>query len=102
MNTPRDTLGICLDAREKGIAAIPVHPGTKVPAVAWKRWQTEMPPLDLQLEWFADRDVNIAILCTGMVVFDVDDPDLAELVLKNCGDTPHKVRSPRGGVHLGY
>ena len=30
-------------AAEKGIAAIPVLPGTKIPAVKWKRYQTELP-----------------------------------------------------------
>lgn len=95
-------LDIALDARAKDIAAIPCHPGMKVPMVPWKRWQAEMPPLKLQRAWFADPDVNVAIICSGMAVFDCDDPDMAELVVKHCGDTPHKVRTPRGGVHLGY
>ncbi len=37
-----------------------------------------------------------------MVVFDCDAPELAERVLSECGDTPHKLRTPRGGVHLGF
>ena len=44
MDTPRDNLEVALDARAKGYASIPVHPGTKVPAVQWKRWQGELPP----------------------------------------------------------
>lgn len=97
-----DTIGIALDARAKGLVAIPCHPGTKVPAVKWKPWQATMPPLDLQRAWFADTRVNVAIITAGLVVFDCDDPAKADLVLAACGDTPHKVRTPRGGLHLGY
>ena len=32
-------LETALDARDKGIVCIPVHAGTKVPAVKWKRMQ---------------------------------------------------------------
>lgn len=102
METPRDTLGTALDARAKGIVAVPCHPGTKVPMVAWKRWQTEMPPEELQRLWFRDTRVNVAILTTGMVVFDCDDPAIGSLVLRQCGETPHAIRTPRGGIHLGY
>src|SRR5437667_11820819 len=37
-----------------------------------------------------------------MVLFDCDDPAKAELVLEKCGDTPHRVQTPSGGLHLGY
>jgi hypothetical protein len=101
MRKQPDTLGIALDAREKDIVAIPCHPGTKIPAVRWKVWQTMMPPEELQRQWFREP-CNVAIVTSGMVVFDCDDPDLAEWVLAECGDTPHQVKTPRGGVHLGY
>lgn len=39
-------------ARELGIAAIPIHPGTKIPAVPWKRFPTELPSDELLREWF--------------------------------------------------
>lgn len=95
-------LEIALDAREKGIVAIPCWPGTKVPALkTWKEWQTAMPPIELQREWFCEK-CNIAIITTGMVVFDVDDPEKANLVIENCGETSHKLKTPRGGIHLGY
>lgn len=92
---------IALDAREKGAVAIPCFPGTKQPKIRWKQYQTEMPSIEEQREWFRDA-CNIAILTTGRVVFDCDDPAKVELVLENCGDTPHKLRSPSGGLHLGY
>lgn len=102
METSRDNLGIALDARAKGISAIPVLPGSKVPAVKWKQWQTELPPEELLRQWFEGTRCNIAIVTSGMVVFDVDDLAKAELVLKECGDTSHKLRTPGGGMHLGY
>jgi len=101
MKAPRDNIEIACDARAKGIVAIPCHPGTKVPAVKWKEWQTQMPPIELQREWF-DKPRNIAIITTGMVVFDCDDPTKAELVIEKCGDTEHKLKTPSGGIHLGY
>lgn len=91
---------IALEAREKGIVAIPCRPGSKIPAIRWKEWQASMPPLEMQRKWFAN-DCNIAIVTTGMVVFDCDDPAQAELVIEKCGETPHKLKSPRG-IHLGY
>src|SRR5438874_10609720 len=101
METSRDTLGTALDALAKGIAPVPVVEGTKIPAVRWKEWQTKLPPEELVREWFSVRR-NIAIVTTGMVVFDVDDPEKAELVIAACGETPHALRTPRGGIPLGY
>jgi hypothetical protein len=93
---------LALAHAEKGIVSIPCHPGTKIPCVKWKQWQHEMPPAEVLRTWFADTRNNIAIITTGMVVFDCDDPEKAELVIEHCGDTPHKVRTPRGGIHLGF
>jgi hypothetical protein len=93
-------LEVALDARAKGIVAIPCE--GKVPLVKWKPWQSEMPPLETQMEWFYDTRVNVAIITTGMVLFDIDDPALVDLVLGHCGPTPHVVHTPRGGTHLGY
>ncbi len=101
MNKPHDNLAVALDALEKGLVPIPVVEGTKIPAVKWKEWQTKLPPVDLLREWFSPRR-NIAIVTSGLVVFDCDDPAKAELVLAECGDTTHKIATPRGGVHLGY
>ncbi len=90
-----------LEAAEKGYVPIPMLPGSKVPAVKWKRWQSEMPTEELLREWFADARRNIAIVTTGLVIFDCDDPTKAELVLRECGQTPHVLKTPRG-IHLGY
>jgi hypothetical protein len=101
METPPDNLAIALDAFEKGIVAIPLIEGTKIPAVKWKEWQHALPPIELVREWFRHR-CNVAILCTGMVLFDCETPEKAEVVLRQCGDTPYKVRTGGGGVHLAF
>ena len=87
MESPYDAAGnyeVALSAAEKGIVAVPCHPGTKVPMVKWKEWQAVAPPAPLLRRWFEDTRVNIGILCTGMVLFDCDDPAKAELVLAEC------------------
>jgi hypothetical protein len=87
---------------EMGYVSVPCRPGTKVPLVKWKTLQTEPPTTEQYREWFQATRNNIAIITTGLVVFDCDDPALADLVVEHCGDTPCKVRTPRGGIHLLY
>ena len=84
-----------------GLVSIPCKPGTKVPMVRWKRWQQEMPPWHLLDAWFRGTRNNVAIITSGMVVFDCDDPAMADLVLGECGPTSHVLKTPRGGFHLG-
>jgi hypothetical protein len=81
---------------------VPVRAGSKTPAVAWKRFQETPPTADELAALFADARLNVALLTTGLVVFDCDDPAMAGRVLAASGDTPYRVRTPRGGVHLGY
>src|SRR5437016_1078408 len=99
MKRPTDITGNYEIARllaEKGVVSIPCFPDTKVPCLkTWKPWQTMMPPDELLREWFEGTRNNIAIVCTNLVIFDCDDPAKAELVLDYCGDTPHKLKSPR-------
>ena|SRR5438067_12046339 len=73
------TYEIALEARQKGIVAIPCYPGTKIPMVKWKRWQEETPPSEFLQLWFHGTRSNIAIITTGLVVFDCDDAAKAEL-----------------------
>src|SRR5207253_1752400 len=89
-----------LDAAEKGHTCIPCHPGTKIPAVRWRAWQSDMPPVELLREWFREA-CNIAIVTTDMVLFDCDDFAAIETVVGHCDLTPHMLKTPRG-MHLGY
>jgi len=93
---------IALANAEKGYVSIPLLPGTKIPAVKWKRFQTEKPSPELYRAWFLGTRNNLAIITTGLVIFDCDHPEKVERVLQECGDTPYKLRTPRGGMHLGY
>ncbi len=97
-----DNFATALAVDDNGYACIPLHPGTKVPLFPWKRWQTERPTRELYRHWFEGTRNNIALVTTGMVLFDCDDPAMADVVIKHCGDTSHKVRTPNGGMHLGY
>ncbi len=105
MHLPPDNTGnhaLALAGDALGYRFVPCWPGTKVPLVQWKRFQHERPTADLYERWFRGTRNNIALLTGGMVLFDCDDPALADRVLTECGDTPHKIRTPRGGIHLGY
>jgi hypothetical protein len=102
VEAPRDNYEAALAAARLGYRCVPCRPGTKVPAVAWKRWQTEMPPPELLRRWFSGTRHNLAVLTDGLVVFDCDDPAEADRVLAACGDTPYRLRTPCGGVHLAY
>lgn len=97
-----DNLTTALRAAAIGLRCIPCLPGTKVPAIKWKRFQTEVPTEEDYCAWFADTRTNIALITTGLVIFDCDDPEKEKLVLEECGETTHRIRTPRGGVHLGY
>ena len=72
MNSP-DNFAVALANAEMGFASIPCHYGSKVPLVKWKPFQMEIPSHDLLRRWFKRTRVNISIVTSGMVLFDVDD-----------------------------
>lgn len=102
MNTPRDNYELALLGDAMGHRFIPVAPGTKVPLVKWKPFQQEKPTAEQYARWFQGTRNNIALLCGDLVVVDCDSPEKVASVIDRCGDTPHKVRTPGGGMHLGY
>src|SRR5882724_8808886 len=101
METPTDNFETALDAAQKGYVGIPCFPGTKVPMVKWKRYQSVHSSRETYEKWFRGSPTNIAIICTDMVLFDVDHIAMVEVVLREYGDTPHKLWTPKG-IHLGY
>jgi len=98
-----DNYATALTAAKNGYACIPCYPGTKHPCVKWKRFQTHLPSEALLERWFGGTDNNnIAMVTTGMVLFDCENLAGAKFVLERCGPTSHAVKTPGGGVHLGY
>ena len=85
--------------RDLGYVPIPLVPGTKVPCEKWGRYRTEDPTEEDYERWFSVKR-NVAIVLRGLVVLDVDDPDLVSSVEELAGETPMKCRTPSGGVHL--
>lgn len=86
----------------RNVVPIPCKPGTKRPAIPWRRWQTARPPRALVERWFTPPR-NLALL-TGnpLLVLDFDKlssyykwkldyPDLAET---------YTVVTPRPGRHV--
>lgn len=86
-----------------GYRPIPLVAGRKQAAVKWKRFQ-ETPPSEQEIvRWFSAEERNIGLLCgNGVVVVDLDDPTLLDLVVRNCGATPMRCKTPSGGLHLYY
>lgn len=84
---------------ELGYIPIPLLFGTKRPCVSWKKFQTEDPTEKEYQKWFSTRR-NVAIVLRGLVVLDIDDPELLPFVIEKAGDSPMKCRTPSGGVHL--
>jgi len=101
-STAADNYSLALAGDALGYRFVPCAEGTKVPLVKWTRFRHERPTPALYERWFRGTRHNIALLTDPIVVFDCDDPALADRVLAECGETPHRVRTPRGGIHLGY
>ncbi len=91
-----------LDASAKGHRCIACLPGTKIPAVKWKEFQTVAPTEQHYRDWFDGTDNNIAALTGEAVVFDCENANVVDLVLDRCGTTPTICRTPHGGCHLWY
>ncbi len=85
---------------DKGIAAIPIKPGSKVAAIPWKKYQRELPTKNDITKWF-NSDCNMAIICSnGLTVLDFDDPEVyRRWRLKHQKINTYQVRTKRG-YHL--
>lgn len=86
-----------------GFRPIPIVPGTKRAAIKWKKFQSVTPTKQEVRQWFSSGAQNIALMTgNGVVVVDVDDAGQVNEVLRRCGDTPMRCRTPSGGMHLYY
>jgi hypothetical protein len=91
-----------------GLSVIPVprpdggHDG-KVPAIAWREYQTRHPN-DREIRAWSATEQNVAIVTgaiSGVVAIDADTPDACRWVTRNLPYTPWQTKTPRG-FHLFY
>lgn len=75
-----ETLSAAIKYANAGLYILPVKPGEKHPgSVVGKGWQEQSSrDIDQIVAWFAGTDYGIAIHCgrSGLIVFDVDHPEL--------------------------
>jgi hypothetical protein len=95
-------LGQVLALSGKGYRCIPLLPRSKAPAVKWKRYQFVAPSAAELKGFFGGDDRNCGVICGDLVIVDCDDADQVDYVVAAAGDTPYRVRTPHGGMHLGY
>ena len=95
-------LDVALGYLKLGYRPIPVIPGTKRSCIKWSVYRARPPTEQEVRSWFGFGPRNIALVTgNGVVVVDVDDPAMVSTVLKHCGDTPMRCRTPNG-MHLYY
>lgn len=96
----------CGELKRLGFRPIILRPRSKAPM--HKGYQTRE-YTDEEWRQLILRDCNVGLLCgvedeasAGLVVLDVDTDDESKLrwITEEVGDTPMKVRSPRGGTHF--
>lgn len=101
-NNATGNLRAALYAASLDYRCIPCLPGTKVPAVKWKRYQSMRPTAAEYQDWFDGTAMNVAVLTGDAVVFDCDSAEIVDLVIGHCGETPTICQTPCGGCHLWY
>jgi hypothetical protein len=109
------TLEQALALWRRGLSVIPVprpRPGVpagepgdgKVPAIAWRAYQTRRATEDEIRQWFGRDNQNIAIICgavSGVVVVDADSPASLRWATAHLPYTPWQTQTSRG-YHLFY
>jgi hypothetical protein len=109
MSAPLVTLERAQAFLARGLSVIPVprpRPGVpmdqpgggKVPAIAWKEFQTRLPTDAELVRWFSGDD-NIAIITgalSGVVVIDADSPPALKWCAARLSYTPWQTRTARG------
>lgn len=93
-----ELLNAALEYRARGWSIIPLNPGSKLPAVQWRKYQYEIASeQDVRSWWWHRPDYNIGIVTgkiSNLLVIDVDNADSLA-----CPEWDTlKVKTPRG-VH---
>lgn len=108
------TLDHALDLWQRGLSVIPIPrprpgaaPGTpgdgKVPALAWRAYQTRRPTEDELRRWFsAERNLGVITgRVSGVIVIDADSPEAVRWIVRHLPRTPWQTRTARG-IHAWY
>jgi hypothetical protein len=93
---------------DAGLNPLPILPGEKAPAVKWKPWQERRMPsstVDAFCSRYPDHNIGTPTgTTTGLLTVDVDTTN--ETIWRYCvarfGDTPARVRTASGKLHLHY
>lgn len=84
----------------------PGKPGDgKVPAIAWREYQTRLPTERELCEWFGATPMNIAVVTgaiSGVVVIDADDREALRWAVEHLPYTPWQTQTSSRGFHLYY
>ncbi|HYS99157.1 MAG TPA: bifunctional DNA primase/polymerase [Thermoplasmata archaeon] len=77
----QEILSAALASFAAGFSVIPLSPGSKLPAVPWKKYQSvRAPPSEIE-RWFAGRGYNLGLVLGAVsnntFAMDFDDRDLA-------------------------
>jgi hypothetical protein len=102
MKTP-DNLRTALALAQNGYTPVAIRRRSKVPAERWRRWLFEQPTEQSIRDRWEGTDLDVAILCKDLLVFDLDADDEALLahVLEQAGCEAAPVcRTPSGGFHV--
>jgi Bifunctional DNA primase/polymerase, N-terminal/Primase C terminal 1 (PriCT-1) len=106
MDTPSGPFGdTALHLWQIGLAPIPCGGNDgKTPLVKWRSWSIR--PSESRMREFvkrhAARDIGILTEFSNVTVVDCDAQGIDATMIERCGDTPLKIRTPSGGVHLWY
>ncbi len=98
-------LAAAIALNANGFSILPLLPGSKFPAVAWKRLQsTRATPPTLE-RWFANTRSNLGVVLGAVsgnaVALDFDSGDLARLVdLERLARITWVEQTPGGGFHI--
>jgi hypothetical protein len=99
-------LGLSVIPVPRPRAGVPVgSPGDgKVPAIAWREFQTRLPTDAEVSAWFGGEPMNLAVVTgtvSGVVVIDADSPDAVRWCTARLNYTPWQTQTRRG-FHLWY
>jgi bifunctional DNA primase/polymerase-like protein/primase-like protein len=94
------------DMATRGLAVIPLggEDGKRPLVKGWSRNKRPQGPAFIDKIAAQHPEANIGIVCglSGVTVVDIDDPAITDEVLARCGETPIKIATPSGGIHLYY